>query len=222
MRSEIKSIKSYCLTTSNFSISRLRPYVSYIILLLCIAGKSFAQVGQPLDSAATDSLLAKCATKYPKFYKEFVDIKKHDELIKNFIFMKTNGTDNGPAKAGPKGNIFIDAKYLEKDVPGFDDNRLIVVLYHEIGHLHYFMRVQAPDRNPQDSEQAAFEYSLLKTKELAEKGDCLPLKTGVRFMKLRSEGTNLQDPHVRALKRMVQEPLYASYAQYVKDKCPDQ
>lgn len=129
-------------------------------------------------------------------------------------------TNNGPASAGLKGVIFIDIKYLEKGLPAFTDDRLIVVLYHEIGHLHYFMRVAQPDRTPDNSEQAAFEYSLLKTKEMAENGDCLPLKTGVKFMKLRSEGNNLNDPHVRALKRMVQEPLYARYVQYVKEKCP--
>lgn len=191
-------------------------------VILLTGSQLFAQEGETIDSVAADALIAKCAVKYPKFYREFNYIKAHDALIKHFIFIKTDGPDNGPAKAGPRGNIFIDIKYLETQQHDFTDDRLIVVLYHEIGHLHYFARVEPGKRNVQDSEQAAFEYSLLKTKELAEKGDCLPLKTGLKFMKLRSEGNNLQDPHVRALKRIVQEPLYADYLQYTKAKCPDQ
>lgn len=198
-----------------------------MLLILLVSGlltgnKVLAQQGDAIDSVAANALIAKCEVKYPKFYREFKYIKAHDTLIKRFIFVKTTGLNNGPAKAGPRGNIFIDIKYLEGQQRNFTDDRLIVVLYHEIGHLHYFARVEPVKRNADDSEQAAFEYSLLKTKELAEKGDCLPLKTGLKFMKLRSEGTNLQDPHVRALKRMVQEPLYAGYLQYVKEKCPDQ
>jgi hypothetical protein len=173
-----------------------------------------------VDSATAARVINNCATKFPKFYREYKFIVAHDSLIKRVIFVRSTGADAGPAKAGPKGNIFIDIKYLENEQPNFGDDRLIVVLYHEIGHLHYFMTVPPANRNTNDSEQAAFEYSLLKTKEIAENGDCLPLKTGLKFMKLRSEGTNLADPHVVALKRMVQQPLYAAYLKYVREKCP--
>ncbi|MES2276790.1 MAG: hypothetical protein V4592_12260 [Bacteroidota bacterium] len=194
--------------------------ISLLLLIILLAGINvFAQMGTPVDSTTVNAVMKQCAIKYPKFYRELNDIKAHDKLIKNFVFVRYT-TDTGPAKAGPLGNVFIDIKYLETEQPNFGDDRLIVVLYHEIGHLHYFMNVPPANRNAKDSEQAAFEYSLLKTKELAEKGDCLPLKTGLKFMKLRSEGTNLQDPHVIALKRMVQEPLYFSYLEYVKAKCP--
>ena len=64
------------------------------------------------------------------------------------------------------------------------------------------------------------EYSLFKTKELAEKGDCLPLKTGLKFMKIRSESDELMDPHVRALKKIVNGPLFYSYLSYSKKQCP--
>jgi hypothetical protein len=191
-----------------------------LLLILAFGTKSYAQQGLTLDSAETQALLKKCAVKYPKFYREFNYIKAHDTLIKKFLFVRSN-LDNGPAKAGRQGNIFIDVSYLENERPNFDDNRLIVVLYHEIGHLHYYLKVPAGMGDPLDSEQAAFEYSLLKTKEIAEKGDCQPLKAGVKFMKLRSEGTNLQDPHVRALKKIIPSDLYAGYVQYVNIKCPD-
>src|SRR5690606_3518823 len=99
------------------------------------------------------------------------------------------------------------------------DNRLIVVLYHEIGHLHYFNAIPKGKRNPEDSEKAAFEYSLQKTKEMAAQNDCLPLETGLQFMFLRSQSNQTSDPHVRALKRMVNESLYAEYVAYQKINC---
>ena len=193
------------------------------VLLICfllVRGNVFAQITNTVDSATANKVLAKCEKKFPKFLREFSYIKTHDTLMRNIIFVTSNkGLDNGPAKAGPRGNIFIDIKYLEHEQPAFDDDRLVVVLYHEIGHLHYFMTVPITNRNPEENEKYAFEYSLNKTKELSEKGDCSPLKTGLKFMKIRSESDNLQDPHVRALKRMVNEPLYNTYLQYVKEHC---
>jgi hypothetical protein len=115
--------------------------------------------------------------------------------------------------------VRLDRRYLEHPQPGFDDNRLVVVLYHEIGHLHYFSQVPPAQRDAQASERAAFDYSLLKTKALAEAGDCAPLQTGLRFMLQRSQSDDLADPHVRALKSLVQEPLYAGYQQYAARHC---
>ena len=167
----------------------------------------------PVDQARGDAILAKTATSFLKFHAAYEDVRANDKLIKNVVLVEAG--NKGPAFASPNGVIRIDLSYLENPKPNFDDNRLIVVLYHEIGHLHYFVTVPKEQWTSDRSEQAAFEYSLLKTKEMAEKGDCGPLKTGVHFMKLRSEGTNLDDPHVRALKRIVTEPLYAGYVKYV-------
>lgn len=154
---------------------------------------------------------------YPKFHREFQYIIVNDPLIKKIRFVKQQGV--GPAFASPKGIITINVDYILTPRANFDDNRLIVVLYHEVGHLYYYITTKQADWNPENSEKAAFEYSLLKTKELAEKGDCLPLQSGLNFMKLRSEGNNLKDPHVRALKRMVNEPLYAGYLRYSASIC---
>ncbi len=190
----------------------------YVIGVLMTTA-SFAQVQTVVDSATANAVIEKCTQSNPKFYREYQYIKTHDTLIKRFIFFRSATQNMGPAFANPNGTIRIDLRYLETAVPDFDDNRLIVVLYHEIGHLHYFATTLPVNRNPADSEKAAFEYSLLKTKEIAENGDCLPLRTGLKFMKLRSESDNLADAHVRALKRMVNEPLYFEYLKYVEENC---
>jgi len=39
-------------------------------------------------------------------------------------------------------------------------------------------------------------------------------------MLLRSQSATLADPHVRALKTLVQEPAYAGYQGYVASHCP--
>lgn len=162
-------------------------------------------------------VIQKAQRSFPKFYKEFESIKIQDTLIRNIVFIED--PRSGPAFASPNGTIMINLEFLKNRKPAFDDNRLIVVLYHEVGHLHYFVTTERSERNPENSEKAAFEYSLLKTKELAEKNDCMPLITGLRFMKQRSESNDLEDPHVRALKRMVNEPLYSEYVRYVNSKC---
>jgi hypothetical protein len=171
----------------------------------------------PVPQAEMDAILARSATTYPKFHALYTNAMAHDKLITSIRWLRAPSPNTGPGAALPGGVILLDAQFLEPGRPGFDDNRLVVVIEHEIGHLHYFQTVPRADWTSDHSEQAAFEYSLKTTKDMAEYGDCGPLKTGVTFMKLRSEGTNLQDPHVRALKRMVTEPLYAGYVQYVAD-----
>jgi hypothetical protein len=141
-----------------------------LVYVFLINARLFAQVATAVDSATINKVLKKCEKKFPKFYGEFNYIETHDTLIKKIIFVQhETSLDNGPAKAGPKGNIFIDIKYMEHEQSGFDDDRLIVVLYHEIGHLHYFATVPVANRNPEENEKYAFEYSLAQTKQLAEK-----------------------------------------------------
>ncbi|MFC6644925.1 hypothetical protein ACFQBQ_04825 [Granulicella cerasi] len=165
------------------------------------------------------AVLQASKSQFPKFYASFSDIQQHDALIRQIRFERGGRIARSVANARPNGVITIDLDFLDHPRPQFDDNRMVVVLFHEIGHLHYY-QTTAPEQRRQDrSEQAAFEYSLLKTKEMAVAGDCGPLATGVHFMKVRSEGRNLDDPHVRALKRMVREPLYAEYVAWVQQHC---
>jgi hypothetical protein len=158
------------------------------------------------------------AKKFPKFYNAYNEIKK-DRHFSNYKFIKTNGSA-GPASANDKGIIRLDLYYIENDIQDFDDNRLVVVIYHELGHLYYFKSHDQNNRTKQDSEKFAFEFSLKKTKEIAEQGDCQPLKTGIKFMTLRSQSNNLNDDHVRALKVMVTEPLFESYRDFA-NLCTD-
>ncbi len=192
------------------------------LLLTTLPLLSHAQLTQatPVDSATARQVLAQAARQYPKFTQALADVRQHDPLLLRFVVVDANGPLGSPAAAFPNGAVRLDQRFLAHPQPDFDDNRLVVVLYHEIGHLHYFRTVPPGQRTPEASERAAFDYSLLKTKELAEAGDCGPLQTGLRFMLLRSQSSDLADPHVRALKSLVQEPAYADYRRYVAARCP--
>jgi len=185
---------------------------------------SHAQMGQatPVDEVTARAILAQAARQYPKFAAALADVRQHDPLLRRFVVVTNPSPLGSPAAAFANGAVRLDRRFLEQPQPGYDDNRLVVVLYHEIGHLHYFRTVPPGQRTSQASERAAFDYSLLKTKALAEAGDCAPLQTGLRFMLLRSQSDNLADAHVRALKSLVREPLYADYQNYVATHCAAQ
>ncbi|PWS33828.1 M48 family metalloprotease [Pedobacter paludis] len=193
---------------------------SFTLLIFIILSSVIVKAQEEIipDSIA-DKIIDHTEISFPKFYQTFQFIKTNDALIKRFIFIDVKGI--GPAFASPNGTIKINLDYLKNKKPNFDQDRLIVVLYHEIGHLHYYSTTDRNQWNPENSEKAAFEYSLLKTKEMAEKGDCLPLKAGVKFMKVRSLSSDLKDAHVRALKRMVNESLYADYIRYINLHCKE-
>lgn len=175
-----------------------------------------AQYPKVLDTAG-NRIVEENRMIFPKFYQLFHHLLENEPLLKQVAFINKKG--QGPGFANPNGTVTLNLDYFVNKKPRFDDNRLVVVLYHEIGHLHYFNNTERGKRNPEDSEKAAFEYSLQKTKEMAVNKDCLPLKAGLYFMLQRSKSDEVSDPHVRALKRMVNEPLYAEYVAYQKENC---
>ena len=154
---------------------------------------------------------------FPKFYKIFHQLLENEPLLKKVAFINKKG--KGPGFAHPDGTVTLDLDFFINKKPGFDDNRLVVIMYHEVGHLHYYNNIPKGKRNLADSEKAAFEYSLQKTKEMALNNDCLPLSKGLYFMLQRSKSNEISDPHVRALKRMVSEPLYTEYVAFQKERC---
>ncbi len=156
------------------------------------------------------------ANVYPKFYKIFYDIKKTETLFRKYVFIRGNAPIGSIAFALPGGIIKIDVSFIENNIPDYDDNRCVVVLYHELGHLFFWETTPQSNWNREDNEKYAFEYSLMRTKQLANNGDCLPLKTGLKFMKLRSQSNNIKDVYTRALKRLVNEQLFNDLSEYAK------
>ena len=194
----------------------MKPQLYPILLIfISITNSSFSQTS--LGKADGLAVMAKYAKIYPKFTREFQYINKTEQKIKGFYFFRGNSTGS-PAKASKDGIIHIDVSFLENPPKDYDDNRFVVLLYHELGHLYYFAN-NIKDNNREDNEKFAFEFSLRRTKNLALFGDCLPLKTGLKFMQQRSQSNDLQDEHVRALKRMMFSPMIKSYLSFVEKNC---
>lgn len=189
-------------------------YMKNCIVLLFVTllyFKSLAQ--QNLTNREAYSIIEARSTVYPKFYSKFIELKNTEDKIKMIVFFRGNGSGS-PASAYDNGIIKFDISFIEGDISTYDDNRLVVVLFHEIGHLYYFSKHREGYRDRQDNEKYAFEYSLKKTKEMADNGDCMPLKTGLKYMLLRSQSNDLQDEHVRALKILVNEKMFKRYSDY--------
>jgi hypothetical protein len=198
-------------------------FAGLLVLLGAAPLGAQAQLAQavPVDTATARAALLASARQYPKFYQALRTVQQQDPLLSKLVLVR-NGRNDGPAAAFPNGVVRLDVRYLESPQVGFDDDRMVVVFYHEIGHLHYFRTVPAAQRTADASERAAFDYSLQMTQRLAETGDCGPLQAGLHFMQLRSQSDNLADPHVRALKNLVLEPAYANYRRYVAQHCQAQ
>lgn len=112
--------------------------------------------------------------------------------------------------------VTINNYYLRNDTPqavqdDFPDDRLVIVLFHEIGHLEYFKSTLPNERNCEDSEYAAFEHSLVKAKELAEQGgDFGPLQQALKHIRLRQQSGKEDKDYQAALNRIVSSELWNS------------
>lgn len=174
------------------------------------------------DSAEIHNALQFASQQFPKFYHELTVCESMDSLIKGIKYYKGKSFQNGtPAKAGAKGFIRIDINYIGSQAQNYDDNRLIIVLFHEIGHLHYFKENRGVAIDEKENEKYAFLYSLKRAKELADNGDCGPLTTGLKFMKQRSENGNPNDPHFMALSEILSGPSFTEYMNYVQLSCKE-
>lgn len=152
----------------------------------------------------------------PKFNRELNYLLDNENKIKGIKFIRTNG-NRGPAFAQfNDGSITFDLYFIENQIPTYDDNRLVVILYHELGHLYDNVSSTAAER-----EEQAFRFSIIRLKKLAESGDCGPLSTGLKFMRLRSNSDNLSDPHNIGLQNLVQSSLFTETEKYVANGCKE-
>ena len=113
--------------------------------------------------------------------------------------------------------VILNNYYLRVDVPNYPEDRLIVVLYHEIGHMRYFASCEAIDRTCEDSEYWAFENSLLEGKRLAEtENDSGPLSTALFYIAKRKESGDEKPHYQTAIDRIVDSELWSNCKKIVE------
>ena len=191
--------------------------VFIFLLSLSLFGEAQAQNVQrkpkeKVDQQEALEIIRQKREYFPKFTAQMERIRKNEAIVKEMRFVRGTGRGN-PASAG-KSVITIDISFIETPNKAYDDNRLLVVLFHELGHLYY--KKQHPVADKIENEKFAFEYSLKRTMELAEAGDCQPLQTAVKFLMRRSQSNHTNDVHVIALKKLVVAPQFLKYKKYAE------
>ena len=114
----------------------------------------------------------------------------------------------GPGKASGTDQIVISTFFLTNDLPRYPEDRLVLVLLHEFGHIVFNRETDRSQRNPVKHEFFAFAYSIKAAIKLAANGDSGPLEQVVKNLKLRVENGKPKDPHTIAIKQLIKTPLW--------------
>lgn len=154
----------------------------------------------------------------------------HLETKNGFKILKENSPWHGPGIVNYEKNcVVLNLKYLTRQIESFDENALIGILYHEIGHLEYFKQYPVTRENftedyKAESEYYAFEYSLITLLNIANDGDAEPLKVlfekiSDRIKKIQRndfEDENNSLSHINALQKISKSKIYSLCNQYLK------
>lgn len=148
-------------------------------------------------------------------------MKTLHELIEDVVVSGISVTVRpvAPAK-GPvftrEGAIILNQWHVEGNHPDFDDDRMIAVLFHELGHVkeHAAHPMSAGERrtpkNIEESEFWALRNTLEETSKLCRDGQPSPLRTALRFIKQRKESGREAPPYQNAIDRIAGSDLWAS------------
>jgi len=99
--------------------------------------------------------------------------------------------------------------FLTNPKPDYPEDRLIVVLYHEMGHLRYYRLVHSDLRSDEDSEFWAFEHSLIVCKTIAaDQHDGGPLQMALKYMPIRQKSGKLLPYYQAAIDRIAKSDLW--------------
>lgn len=188
-----------------------KPSLTISLWLLALTSVPLFAHAQ-LEQAAKENEAAKaaCQKELPKLWQEIEQIEKDAVTIVFDKDLKNPGRTRG-------NNIDLNANLILKKNPQFPEDRLIIVLLHEYGHVLYGRKMKSaptsnlarsPFERASENEFQAFKYSVEQAIERAKKGDKGPLNQVVKNLKIRAAQCKTDDPHCPAIKRLVEEPLW--------------
>ncbi len=189
----------------------MRKFLISLGLLVALTLTGFGKTGSidrggSISKEEFQSILEHCQSKLPKLWTAINAVKNQDVHIKI-----SNEKMSGPGKASGIDRIVLNSRFLVKDNPNFPEDRLIIVLYHEFGHIVFNRKTPHNMRNPVMNEFAAFSYSLMMAKKMAEEGDTGPLLQVTRNLIQRKETGNQRQkkaPHTLALNKLIGNELW--------------
>ncbi|MGK6340990.1 hypothetical protein ACMGDK_02050 [Chryseobacterium sp. DT-3] len=160
---------------------------------------------------------SECKKNLPKMWKELETIEQNDVPI---VF---NAQMHGPGRA--KGKVMeLNPDFFIKKNLEFPEDRLLIVVVHEYGHI-LFNRMKGDklenlssfDKKVENEFQA-FKYSVEWACEYAKNGDKGPLEQVITNLKSRSTSKNENDPHIPAIKRLMEELLWKKAEEILMSK----
>lgn len=178
---------------------------SLLFVSICSAKDGKLQRANGLSKDDFSAALEHCEVNLPKVWDTLNSIRESGVNVR-----LTPERKMGPGKAAGTGQMVISTFFLTKDLPKFPEDRLVIVLLHEFGHILFNRETSRSQRNPVKHEFFAFAYSIKMAQELANKGDPGPLDQVVKNIKLRHQNGKPKDPHTIAIKQLIKTPLWTS------------
>jgi len=125
------------------------------------------------------------------------------------IVIRPLGPRSSPGLGQETVGVILNNYFLRVDHPDYPEDRLIVVLYHELGHIKFFRDVSWKDRTKEDSEYAAFQNSLFKVKEIGiSENDLGPLSAALHFIECRQRSRNEPESYQNVINRIAESDLW--------------
>ncbi|MEX0323273.1 MAG: hypothetical protein AB3N63_14020 [Puniceicoccaceae bacterium] len=188
----------------------MRHYLLSLCILIALSlncfGKGSIKRGGSISKEEFQSVIEHCETSLPKLWNAMQAVKNQD------VEIRISGEKmSGPGKVTGPGLIVLSSRFLTDNIPAFPEDRLIIVLYHEFGHVVFNRNTPRSKRNPEKSEFAAFSYSLIIAKKMALAGDYGPLEQVTMNLVRRQKMGNQRkttSPHNAALNELIGNELW--------------
>ena len=104
-----------------------------------------------LSKKEFEEVIEYCQNQFPKLWAIMESIKNDGVHIKISSEMK------GPGKAFGKDRMVISSRVLKEELPQFPEDRLIILLYHEFGHIKLNRETDKSQRIPAEHREFAEE-----------------------------------------------------------------
>lgn len=153
-----------------------------------------------------------CQTHLPRLWKDI-------EMIKNDnVKIVYNDQIRGPGAARGATQIALNPRFILNEVKNFPEDRLIVVLLHEYGHiLHNREQTDPAQISRGDHEYAAFRYSVEETYKRAIDNDSGPLRQVVKNLQLRAEKGRPEDAHTQGIEKLMKDDIWHKAVAWVEE-----
>ncbi|WP_158971960.1 hypothetical protein [Paraglaciecola sp. L3A3] len=181
-------------------------YLYAILSSICfLAQPSMAgevKKGEGLSQQVFENIVKNNPSIYPKLWQTIEQVTQQEVDV----YIKPNKKSLGMAQG--KHSIYLTPKMFLREMKTHPEDRLIVVVLHEYGHILYNRKAGKHTKDKSAREYAAFKYSVKHAVAMAENGDTGPIKQLLKYLPLRVKNGKQLDPHTVALKKLTRETFW--------------